>query len=210
MAITITINGSVTLDETAGTQVGGSATTNEDNNDSDISLATLQTDASSFYARLNTLLLDPDGAFGFARSANNYIALSGTGTITSLGFTNASGGVLPVLGSGTGAACNLTALDGGAITLFQDASLGSSLVYGVDSTGDIVFAMYMKPNAGLTAAEVWMVQFEPMDNPVDTNHDDPLAMTGLGVGAGVSSEFNFAGLPSGQNLFGMVGSTTSA
>lgn len=217
MAISIAINGSVTLDESAALQDSGIAAPPEDNNDSDVTLATLQSAVGSFYTRLfdaGELALSSTFATanGVARSATNYIALSGTGTITSLGFTTSAGAALPVYGVDlVGAACNLTAVDGGAITLFADpaSELGSRVAYGVDEDGDIVFALYMEPNAGLTSARVWMVQFEALDNPIDTNHDDPLTMSGLGVGAGASSEFNFAGLPSGQNLFGMVGSTTS-
>jgi hypothetical protein len=213
MAITITINGSVTLDESDGLQVGGVATSTEDNNDSDVLLATLQSQAASFYNRLFTDLgLDPAFATanGVAKSGDTYISLSGTGSVISLGFTTGSGGALPVYGSADpGAACNLVALDGGAITLFSDPVLGSRVVYGVDSNGDIVFAMYMDPNAGLTQAKVWMVQFEAFDNPDDANHDDLLTLSGLGVGAGVSTAFDFNALPSGQNLFGTVGSTSS-
>jgi hypothetical protein len=217
MAIDITINGGVTLDESGGLQTGGVALPPEDNNDSDISLATLQTDVASFYNRLFGALelnLSDDFATdnGVARSAANYISLSGTGGVVSLGFTDSSGAALPIYGVDlVGAACNLTALDGGAITLFADpaSELGNRVVYGVDEDGDIVFALFMEPAANLLSARVWMVQFEAMDNPDDADHDDPLEMTGLGVGAGVSTEFDFNALPSGQNLFGTVGNTSS-
>jgi hypothetical protein len=217
MAISITINGSVTLDESAGLQTSGIAVGDEDNNDSDVTLATLQSAVASFYSRLfGALELNLSTAFstanGVARSATDYISLSGTGGVVSLGFTDSSGAALPIYGVDlVGAACNLTALDGGAITLFMDPAdeLGNQVAYGVDEDGDIVFALYMEPAADLLSARVWMVQFEAFDNPVDTNDDDPLVMTGLGVGAGVSTEFNFSALPSGQNLFGMVGSTSS-
>ncbi len=217
MAISITINGSVTLDESAGLQNSGVGTTTEDNNDSDISLATLLADASTFYTRLfDAGELNLSNTFataeGVARSATNYISLSGTGSVISLGFTTNTGAALPIYGVDlVGAACNLTALDGGAITLFADpaSELGSRVVYGVDTQGDIVFAMYMQVANDLLSARVWMVQFEALDNPVDTNHDDPLAMTGLGVGAGTTTEFDFDELPSGANLFGMLGSGSS-
>jgi hypothetical protein len=214
MAITITINGTVTYDESVGLQTGGVAVGSEDNNDNDFLLSTLQSGASTFYNRLfgggglglSTTLAT---SIGIAKSADNYITLSGTGTINTLGFVDSSGGALPVLGSGTGAATNLFALDGGAISLFSDATLGSRVVYGVDTDGDIVFAMYMDANAGLTSAKVWMIEFEALSNPNASNFDDPLTLTGLGVGAGVSTEFNFSALPSGQNLFGTVGSASS-
>lgn len=217
MSISVTITGSITLDESANLQTGGVAAGAEDNNDSDVSLATVSSGASAFYNRLfGATELNLSTAFatanGAAHSAANYITLTGTGgTVTSLGFTSSTGAALPVLGSGTGVATNLVALDGGAISLFRDGgTLGSRVAYGVDTQGNIVFAMYLDPAAGLASASVWMVQFEAMQNADATNYDDALTLTGLGVGAGVSSEFNFAGLPSGQNLFGMVGNTTTA
>jgi len=210
MAITITINGSVTLDESLGLQDSGIAVPPEDNDDSDVLLSALPT---AFSDRLFTDLgLDSTfaDANGVAESEPDYIELSGTGSVVSLGFTTTSGGALPVYGVDlVGAACNLTALDGGAITLFADSVLGSQVVYGVDTDGDIVFAMYMDPAIDLLSAKVWTVQFEALDNPDDTDHDDPLTLTGLGVGAGTTTEFNFNELPSGANLFGMLGSGSS-
>src|SRR4051794_29904275 len=55
------INGTVTLDESAGLQTSGVAVTGEDNNDSDVALSALQSQASTFYNRLF-------GAGGFALS----------------------------------------------------------------------------------------------------------------------------------------------
>src|SRR5687768_7436637 len=149
MPISITINGSVTLDESGALQDSGIAAPPEDNNDSDVSLATLQGAVVGFYNRLfGALELNLSSAFatanGVARSATNYIALSGAGTITSLGFTTSAGAALPVYGVAlVGAACNLTAVDGGVITLFSDpaSELGGRVAYGVDEDGDIVFAM---------------------------------------------------------------------
>jgi hypothetical protein len=211
MAITININGTVTYDESAGAQVGGVAVGQEDNNDSDVAIGTLPaTFSNRLFSGLslnNTLA----SSISVAKSADNYITLSGPDAINSLNFTTSAGAALPVYaGVATGgAACNLVALDGGAISLFSDASLGGRLVLGVDADNNIVFALFLDPNALLTSAKVWMVQFEALDNPDDADFDDLVAMTGLGVGAGVSTTFNFNALPSGQNLFGTVGSTAS-
>src|SRR6266498_4320693 len=103
MATTITINGSVTLDESAGLQNSGVAVGAEDNNDSDVSLATLQSGALSFYNRLfnaagsGGLGLSTTFATnnGVAESASNFIAVSG-GTATSVGFFKDDGSALPV------------------------------------------------------------------------------------------------------------------
>src|SRR5262245_9345187 len=58
-ATTITINGTVTLDESPGLQNTGSPVGAEDNNDSDVPLTTLQNsvdpDAAAFYNRLLAL-----------------------------------------------------------------------------------------------------------------------------------------------------------
>src|SRR5262245_31414506 len=91
-ATTININGSVTLDESLGFQNIGSPAS-EDANDSDVTLATLQSGASTFSNRLfNTSAnggLGLSTAFatanGAAQSGSNFITVSG-GTVTSLGF----------------------------------------------------------------------------------------------------------------------------
>ena len=139
MAISITINGTVTLDESAALQTGGVATSTEDNNDSDFLLATLQSQAATFYNRLfgggglglSTLLAT---SIGVAKSADDYISLSGTGSVISLNFTTSGGAALPTYSAGvdpaTGAASGLSALNGGAIRLFSD--LSGRAVVGVD------------------------------------------------------------------------------
>src|SRR5205809_2057699 len=151
MATTITINGSLTLDESLGLQNSGVAVPGEDNNDSDVSLATLQTGAATFYNRLfnsagsgglglNTTFATNNGV---AESASNFITVSG-GTVTALGFVDGNGGTLPAYSSGvdplTGVATSLSAVDGGAIHLFADATLGNRMVLGVDTAGNIVFS----------------------------------------------------------------------
>jgi hypothetical protein len=84
------------------------------------------------------------------------------------------------------------------------------MVLGVDTTNQISLAMFMDPNATLTSAKVWTVQFEPLSNPITTNFDDPVTMGGLGVAAGSSIQFNFNSLHSGSNLFGTVGDADNA
>ena len=131
MATTITIKGSVTLDESLGLQNSGITTGAEDNNDSDVSLATLQAAVASFSNRLfnsaATGGLNLSTTFatnnGVAESASNFITVSG-GTVASLGFVDGNGGALPVFGSGgTGVATSLSAVNGGAIRLFAEDSL---------------------------------------------------------------------------------------
>ena len=213
--LSVAINGSVTLDESGGLQTGGVAVAGEDNNDSDVALSTLPASFSSrlFGAPAGGLGLSSTfaAAVGAAESASNYITVTETGAVVSLGFSKADGTALPVFGGATpGVASGLSALNGGAISLFADSSsLGNRMVLGVDAAGDVACALFLEPNAALTSAKVWMVQLEALSNPNANNPDDPLTMGGLGIAAGVSTEFNFNALPSGQNLFGTVGTTAS-
>jgi hypothetical protein len=220
LSTNITINGSITLDESPGLQNTNVPVTGEDNNDSDVSLATLQSGAAAFSNRLfnsvGTGGLGLSTSFatsnGVAQSASNFITVSG-GTVTSLGFVKDDGTALPAYaGVATGGvATTLSAVSGGTISLFADASLGNRMVLGVDANNDIVFSIFMDPNASLTTARAWTVQFEAVSNPVATNPDDPVDLTGfLDVAASTSLAFNFNNLPSGQNLFGTVGDTSDA
>jgi hypothetical protein len=204
MATGITINEAVTLDESAGLQTGAIATTTEDNNDNDV--ASLP---SAVAARLAMLTAAP--MLGAAASASNYVTVTPDGSVNTLNFVTAAGTALPVYsGSASGGvASNLTALDGGTISLFADAQLGSRLVLGVDTNNQIVLAVYLEPATNLTSATVYTAQFEALAHPITTDHDDPLTLTGLGVAAGGSLEFNFNALPSGQNLFGTVGTASA-
>ena len=228
MATTLTVNGSVTLDESAGLQNSGTAAGSEDNNDNDVSLATLQANALAFYNRLfNTvangglnLATTFPTANGVAQSASNFVTVSSGGSVVDLGFVNGSGGAIPVYAAGvTGTATGLTTLAGDAISLFLDPSLGNDMVLGVVTHGTattaddtIAFALYLQPTNGTnTAARVWITQFTPISNPSATNPDDPVTLfDSIGVSASVSTEFNFNALPSGQNLFGVVGGTDTA
>ncbi|MGV3493778.1 MAG: hypothetical protein ACO1OY_07920, partial [Ramlibacter sp.] len=204
MATSVILNGSVTLDESAGLQVGGVAVGGEDNNDNDIDPAELP---AAFSARLDTVT-GSAAYIGAAESPSNLITVTSDGDVTSLEFTKEDGTALPVYGvDAVGVPSGMTALDGGAISLFADPVLGSRMVLGVDATGDIVFALYLDPTADLTSAKIWMAQFEALDNLDDADHDDALVLDGLGIGAAASLEFDFNALPSGQNLFGTVGTT---
>ena len=209
MAITIT--GTLTLDESFGLQTGGVAVGDEDNNDNDVSLATLLSEADTFYNRLFTaggLNLPTTFAsnVSVAKSADDFISVD-NGAVTSLGFVDGDGNPLPVYGGADpGVATDLTAVDGGAIVLFADATLGDRLVLGVDGDGDIVFAIYMNPSDDLSTAQVWMVQLEAITNGDDTDDDEPVdLLDSIGVAAGSTLEFTFDTLPSGSNLFGIVG-----
>src|SRR5262245_45769951 len=124
---TITINGSMTLDESFGLQNSGIPQSGEDNNDSDVSLGTLQSTVTAFSNRLfNSVATGGLGLSqtfptnnGVAESASNFITVSG-GTVATLGFVDGNGGTLPVYTPGvtdpsTGVlVTGFSALDGGA------------------------------------------------------------------------------------------------
>src|SRR5262249_46146726 len=142
------------------------------------------------------------------------------GTVASIGFVDGSGGTLPVYTPGvtdpsTGVlVTGFSALNGGAIHLFEDATSGSGLgnpmALGVDTQGNIAFAIFMGRVAALTSARVWMVQFEAISNPDKTNPDDSVNLFDtIGVAATTSLHFDFNALHSGSNLFGMVGDASN-
>jgi hypothetical protein len=213
---TVVVTGSVTLDESPGLQTSNVAVTGEDNNDNDVSLATLQSQAATFYNRLfgaGGLALSTTfpTSVGVGKSGDSFITVTGTGTVTSLGFSKSDGTALPVFGGADpGVASTISALAGGAISLFADPILGNRMVLGIDTATDKALAMFLDPNSTLTAAKVWTVQFEPLSNPITTNPDDPLTLGGLGVAAGKSLVFDFNSLHSGSNLFGAVGDADNA
>src|SRR5262249_40705753 len=206
MAATITINGSVTLDESLGLQNSHIPQSGEDNNDSDVSLSTLQSTVAAFSNRLfnsvatgglglsTTFATDNGGAEG----DSNFITVSG-GSVAALGFVDGNGNALPVYTPGVNPSTGVLvtwvrALDGGAIHLFEDATSGSGLgdrmALGVDTQGNVVFAIFMDPTADLTSARVWMVQFEAISNPVKTNPDDSVNLfDSIGVAASTTLAF---------------------
>jgi hypothetical protein len=212
MAITLT-GDSVTLDESFGLQTGGIPNGAEDNDDNDVAFATLQ---STFAARLfgaGGLGLDDTFSQDNGVAVANLITLSGQTTIT--GFLDGSDNPLPNFIAGTtdptdGVLTSFTTLDGKAIYLFadDDAGLGDLVALGVNADGDIVFAAYLDADAD--SVDVWLVQFEPISNPDANDPDDPVDLTGLlNVGATTPLLFDFDTLPSGQNLFGIVGESAT-
>ena len=104
------------------------------------------------------------------------------------------------------------AVNGGDIRLFADATLGSKMALGIDTQGNVVFALLLDPNATMTQAQVWMIQFEAIANPTSpSNYDEQVNLfDAIGVSASATTAFPFDDLPSGNNYFGMVGTTTNA
>jgi hypothetical protein len=90
---TITINGTVTFDESSSLQNTGVSVPGEDNNDQDVLLSVLQSEAPAFYSSLfdaTELNLSTTfaNACGVDRECDGFITVSGSGAFTSLGFVN--------------------------------------------------------------------------------------------------------------------------
>ncbi|WP_324807503.1 DUF5801 repeats-in-toxin domain-containing protein [Sphingomonas sp. LY29] len=216
MATNIIIDGNCVLDESFGLQTGGVAQGSEDNNDQDVSLASLMGSSAAFYERLfDGLGLDAGFATanGVAVRGSNFITVSSPNTsIIGLGFVDGDGNALATWQPGDpGVLTDLETLDGEAIYLSTDAEMGDQMVLGRTADGTIVFAIHLSPSGDLSSAGVEMVQFQPLHNPNADDPDDPVnLLDAIGVSARVSQEFNFNSLPSGQNLFGIVGDADNA
>jgi len=208
MAIVLTDDEFVALDESQGLQNTGVPGADEDNNDNDIVYTDLP---AAFATRLfDAGQLNLSSAFAQANGAaqNDFISLTEGSTLT--GFVMSSGDPLLAYDAGTtdpttGVLAGFTTVDGEAIYLFADEAtgLGSSMFLGVDANGDIVLAGYLEADGTIST-----VQFEAITNPDSGNHDDPVDLSGLlDVGASGTIDFDFDDLPSSNNLFATLGAS---
>lgn len=207
MAIVLTDDQYVTLDESSGLQNSGTPGANEDNNDSDIVYTDLP---AAFSTRLfDAGQLSLSNAFAQANGAaqNDFISLTDGSTLT--GFVMSNGDPLLAYDAGvptdptTGVLADFTTVDGEAIYLFADVAsgLGAFMFLGVDENGDIVLAGYLESDGTIST-----VQFEAITNPDSGNHDDPVDLSGLLDVAGSGTiDFDFDDLPSSNNLFATLG-----
>ena len=202
MAITITIDGDFTLDETSGQQTGADSTpSGSPTDDSDVDVTSLPT---PFYDYLFTdLALDPTFPIDVcaAQSASDLINVSSNGPLNTLGLTDADGNAL----DGTQSS-GLFTTDGDEIFLWS--ALDGQVVLGKTGAGDVVFAVYMDPGAtvaGSTDIALWSVTFEAIDHGTNPDQDDAVdLLQNAYLTATGSQTFNFDDLPSGSNLFGSV------
>ena len=208
MAITITLDGDYTLDESSGLQTGADGTpSGTPTDDSDVDVTTLPTE---FYDYLFTDLA-LDDAFptlvGAAQSASDLLNVTADTPIDTFGITGLNGAVL----DGTQSS-GLFTTDGDEIFLWS--ALDGQAVLGKTAGGDVVFAVYLEPGstvAGSTDYTLWSVTFEALDDPDNPDQDEPVdLLQNAYVTATGSKEFNFDELPSGNNLFGMVGDADDA
>ncbi|MHC4511322.1 MAG: hypothetical protein ACYTAO_20630, partial [Planctomycetota bacterium] len=222
MTITFNFNtNGVTLDETEGLQDDATfptdpdtgATADSDNDDvlladdSNASTVDLESDGTIFYDRLfNTDLgFIEDDVIGVAMGDLADPTSDGS-PITDVAFDFTDGD-----------SSGLFDLDGNELFYYADPT-NSDIVFlrrgtgdGTvpDPTGDIVTAIYLVSDADGTSTtadvDVWIVQFEAIDNPDDTDPDDAVALQNLSLEVSSSLDFNFDGVPSGQNYFAAFG-----
>ena len=212
MAIVLTDDEFVTLDESLGLQDSGVGEANEDNNDEDISLASLNAAFSSRLFDAGGLALDDSFAAANGVASNDFISLTEGSTLT--GFVKSDGTQLVAWVSGgdptDGVLAGFTTVDGEAIYLFKDVStgggLGAFMFLGVDASGAIVIAGHLQADGTIST-----VQFEAISNPDSGDHDDPVDLTGLlDVAASGTLEFDLDDLPSGNNLFATLGESPTS
>jgi hypothetical protein len=208
MAIVLTDDEFVVLDESQGLQNTGVSSSSEDNNDNDIVYTDLP---AAFATRLfDAGQLNLSSAFAQANGAaqNDFISLTEGSTLT--GFVKSNGDPLLAYDAGTtdpttGVLAGFTTVDGEAIYLFADEAtgLGASMFLGVDANGDIVLAGYLEADGTIST-----VQFEAITNPDSGDHDDPVDLSGLlDVAASGTIDFDFDDLPSSNNLFATLGAS---
>jgi len=223
MAIMFTLNGTNTLDESLGLQVGTADLPQEDNDDNDVPLSKLQSDVPVFYNRLfGVSELNLDDTFptdvGVAESADDFIEISATGTITGLAFTDSNG---DPLGDDP-----LSPVDSGLDTLEADTNgdhniylftdnENDNIVLGKTSDGTTVWSAYIEEvtnNEGeIIGAKIWMVALVPLLHSDDANPDDPESILAdrLFVTASEELVFDLSTLASQQNDWNAMGDASN-
>jgi hypothetical protein len=208
MPITLTVDGDYTLDESSTLQNGPDGTpSGTPRDDSDVDVTTLPT---AFYDYLFTDLALDDTfptLVGAAESASGIINVTADTPIDTFGITGLNGAVL----DGTQSS-GLFTTDGDEIFLWS--AMDGQAVLGKTAGGDVVFAVYMEPGTtvdGSTDYTLWSVTFEALADPDNPDQDEAVdLLQNAYITATGSKEFNFDELPSGNNLFGMVGDESDA
>ena len=220
MTLSISLaNETFTLDESAGIQNGADGTpSGSARADSDISLATLQTQAAAFYDYLygggaGQLGLSSTftASVGAAASSTSLINVqdSGGGTISTIGFTDADGDSF----DGTQSS-GLSTADGDH-AIYLVGGLNDQVVLGMydsDNNGSldaVAFAVYMKPDGTLDSnvnLQLFTATFTALEHNTDSNtaaaYDDALdLLQNVYVNATGELHINFDNMPSGSNLF---------
>ncbi|TRC81650.1 hypothetical protein FJV80_22075, partial [Mesorhizobium sp. WSM4310] len=212
MATTITINGTLILDQTSGQQ------TPVDGNDTVIG-SDLSGLSSAFQTFLNGLAGELQLSAGqrayaddveAAVSAAGLVTVNPDGaTISKLFFSDGSGAPLDgdqVIFNGS----PLQTVDGDAIYLhsYANGTIVLATTSAIEGLGDVVAAFYLKAAGDNLSASIEMVTFEAIAHPNTANPDDRIDWTNLlNVSASGSTSFNFDNLDSGNHLFVAVGTS---
>ncbi len=214
MTTDITIGAAFTLDESAGLQDTGVPLVDkdEDNNDDDVFVSTLPNDFATILTGLGVDLSASSFAdtIGVSTSASDFVQVSSGGVLTGVSFNVTDQ-----------TATGFNATGGTAIFLYNDPT-NPDIVYGIigdqgegplttdelktlAAAGDIAFALFLDINftsSSTAEGQLWVVELNPLENPIQTDDDDALNLAGLlNISASEQSTFSFVGAPSGQNLF---------
>jgi hypothetical protein len=236
MAITISVDNDRTLtgiqqlslDQTAGLQttVDANGAPNDPDDDSAASYfngvdtttnsftsAALDATFLTFINNLFTTDAAEDTALGFAAnvgvaaSSSTFVQVTASAgeTVSNLFFSLPSGssGLIP----------SVTTLANEPLYFHIDANTDlATLTTSSAPGGRIVAAFYLKENTtDHLSAQVEIVTFEALKNPLTTDPDDPINFSDvLQVSAAGTLAFSFDGLPSSSNLYAAFGNTTSA
>ncbi|RUW74621.1 DUF5801 repeats-in-toxin domain-containing protein, partial [Mesorhizobium sp. M1E.F.Ca.ET.063.01.1.1] len=208
MTTTIDINGTLTLDQSSGSQGDDTAITSD--------LTGLSTTFKNFLNGLTGDLQLSAGQLSFADDVE--AAVSGAGfvtvnpdgaTISKLFFSDSSGNAFDgdqVIYNGS----PLQTVDGDNIYLhsYANGTIVLATTSATEGAGDVVAAFYLNAAGDNLSASIEMVTFEAIAHPDSTNSNDSIDWTNLlNVSSTGSLSFNFDGLASGNNLFVAVGSS---
>jgi Domain of unknown function (DUF5801) len=163
--------------------------------------------------KLTTTQKDFAGGVEAAVSDAGYVTVTPNGTnVSDLFFSGADGNDLEGVQVKLPNDDPLQTVDGDNIYLwsFGDVVLATTSK-DPDAKGDVVAAFYLNETKDHLSASIEMVTFEPIAHPDSKDPDDQIDWTDvLNVSAATSVDFSFAGAPSSDNLFMMVGSPDTA
>jgi hypothetical protein len=195
---------SLEIDILSGTYIDESPGLQTTDGKQDIALAGVPLAVQTAFSSAGAALAD---AIEIAGGGGSDVTV--TGNTNGLSLVDSNGEALD------GEATGIFTHDGEEIFLY---SAGSNVVLGrrgdggADPAGDVIFAIYLEETGfPVSGGRFWIAQFEAINHPDTTDHDDFVDLTGLVYVAGQSAlEFDFAGAPSGNNAFmafGDVGGT---
>ncbi|RWM27857.1 hypothetical protein, partial [Mesorhizobium sp.] len=208
MTTTIDINGTLTLDQSSGSQGDDTAITSD--------LTGLSTTFKDFLNGLTGDLQLSAGQLSFADDVE--AAVSGAGfvtvnpdgaTISKLFFSDSSGNAFDgdqVIYNGS----PLQTINGENIYFhsYANGTIVLATTSATEGAGDVVAAFYLNVAGDNLSASIEMVTFEAIAHPDSTNSNDSIDWTNLlNVSSTGSLSFNFDGLASGNNLFVAVGTS---